>query len=193
MKNLKTILVPGSLFFMMLAVSCSDSNTNKGEDTKEVAEEVNDDKFEKPQEKDAQFLVDAASMNMMEIKLSELAKGSAVSDDCKKLADMMISDHQKSLAEVQALAQKKGVTLPTDLSEGDMKDYNNLNEKKGVDFDKEYCDMMVKGHKDAVDKFEKAANDAADADIKSFASGTLPTLRTHLDHSRAAEEKSNKM
>src|SRR5688572_32420960 len=47
--------------------------------------------------------------------------------------------------------------------------------------DKEYCDMMVKGHKEAINAFENAASNAYDADIKAWASSMLPSLRTHLD------------
>ena len=64
---------------------------------------------------------------------------------------------------------------------------------KASDFDKEYCDMMVKGHKDAIDKFEKAINDASDPDIKAWASSMLPALRIHLDHSLTCQKKCEKM
>ena len=39
---------------------------------------------------------------------------------------------------------------------------------------------MVSDHKKTVDLFEKATTDAKDADIKSFAVKTLPTLKNHL-------------
>jgi len=193
MKKLKMLLVPVTLLLIFFGTACNNKGPEKSSDDKEVAEEHNDAKFDKAQEKDAQFLVDAADINMTEIKLSELAKGSAVTDDGKKLADMMIGEHKKALEEIQALASKKGITIPNTLSENNQKAYNKLNDKKGTEFDKEYCDMMVNGHKDAIDKFEKAANDAADSDIRSLASGMLPTLRTHLDHAMTCQEKCNKM
>lgn len=190
---IKALLLPAGIITTMLVTSCSSTGTNKPEDTKEVAEEHNDAKFDQNQEKDAQFLVQAAELNMKEIKLSELAKGSAVMDECKKLAEMMINDHQKALQEVQALAEKKGITLPAGMTDEAQRDYNNLNEKKGAEFDQKYCDMMVDGHKDAIDKFEKVAKDGNDADIRSLASSTLPTLRTHLDHAMVCQEKIKKM
>jgi putative membrane protein len=193
MKKLKSFLLPVTLSIVTTLVACNGMGPDKNKDSKDVAEEHNDAKFDKAQESDAQFMVNAADINMKEIKLSELARSSAVSDDGKKLAEMMISDHQKALDQIQSLASKKGITLPTALSDGDQKDYNNLNDKKGADFDKKYCDLMVDGHKDAIDKFEKAASDAADSDIRSLASGMLPTLRTHLDHALTCQEKCNKM
>jgi putative membrane protein len=49
---------------------------------------------------------------------------------------------------------------------------------------------MVKGHKDAVANFEKAANEAKDADVKAYAVKTLPALKAHL---AKAEEVSKKV
>jgi len=68
-----------------------------------------------------------------------------------------------------------------------------LSDKTGNDFDKEYADMMVKGHKNAIKKFEKASSNATDADIKNWAGSMLPTLRMHLDHSSAVLDKCSQM
>jgi putative membrane protein len=130
---------------------------------------------------------------MKEIRLSELAKENSTMDDCKKMADMMIQDHTKAQTDLQALAAKKAVTLPTALSDDSQKDYSGLNEKKGMDFDKKYCDMMVDGHKDAISKYEKFSTDAADPDIRAMAASMLPKLRTHLDHAMTCQQNCKKM
>jgi putative membrane protein len=43
---------------------------------------------------------------------------------------------------------------------------------------------MVKDHARDVSEFERAVNQAANADIKQFASEALPTLREHLNLAR---------
>jgi len=48
---------------------------------------------------------------------------------------------------------------------------------------------MVDGHKDAIDIFEKAAQNSKDPDIKKWAASTLSTLRSHLDHAMASKQK----
>jgi putative membrane protein len=45
-------------------------------------------------------------------------------------------------------------------------------------------DMMVKDHKEDIKEFEKAAK-AQNTAVKSFASETLPVLKTHLDSAQA--------
>jgi putative membrane protein len=48
------------------------------------------------------------------------------------------------------------------------------------DFDKAYREDVVSDHEKDVKEFEKASKGAKDADIKAWASKTLPTLQEHL-------------
>jgi len=47
---------------------------------------------------------------------------------------------------------------------------------------------MVKDHKKDVKEFEKQAKNAKDADVRNFASKTLPTLQEHLKMAEAAQQ-----
>jgi putative membrane protein len=186
MKKSKISLEVSSLFICMLFLvySCARSNNESsttGVDSKKMAEEHNDAKFTKGEEYNAQFLVDAATINLNEIQLGNLAATKGISADVKALGKMMSDDHTKAQAEVVALAQKKNITLPTSATDETMKDYNALNDKDFKGFDNKYIDMMVSGHKDAITKFEKAVSDASDSDIREWASKMLPKLREHLD------------
>jgi putative membrane protein len=60
-----------------------------------------------------------------------------------------------------------------------------LKAKTGKEFDKAYMGMMVTDHNEDVNKFQVASNNAADADVKGFATKTLPVLRMHLDSAKA--------
>ncbi|PYX62544.1 MAG: DUF305 domain-containing protein, partial [Acidobacteria bacterium] len=53
------------------------------------------------------------------------------------------------------------------------------------DFDKEFKTMAVKDHKKDIKEFERLSKSAEDADLKSWATKTLPTLQEHL---RLAEQ-----
>ena len=55
-------------------------------------------------------------------------------------------------------------------------------------FGKKYSEMMVDGHKDAIELFEKASIESTDPDIRAWANATLPILRTHLEHSLACQK-----
>jgi putative membrane protein len=47
-------------------------------------------------------------------------------------------------------------------------------------------DMMVSDHEKDIAEFEMESTGGTDADIKGFATKTLPTLKTHLRLARAA-------
>jgi putative membrane protein len=197
MKNAKKIKVAiwnGLLAISMVTVLHSCDNSSKTTDTKEVAEDRNDEKFDtKKSEDDAQFLVNAAEINLKEIQLGNLAAEKGGNREVKELGKMMANAHSQAMEELKTLANNKAVTIPTSLTDDNQRDYKKLVDKSGHDFDKEYCDMMVDGHKDAIDKFEKASNNSADEDIKQWASTTLPALRKHLDQALICQEHSKKM
>ena len=64
-----------------------------------------------------------------------------------------------------------------------------MNKKTGKDFDKAYIDDMVAGHRKAVNKFEDGSKHLDDADLKNFATQTLPTLQMHQDSIKAIAGK----
>jgi len=175
-------------------IGTSSCMSNKPEDTKEVAEEKNEQKFDNNNnEKDAQFLVNAAEINQEEISLGQLAQQKGGFSHVKELGKMMEEEHTKSLADLTALAQTKNISLPTSQTENGIDAYKKLNNKSGNAFGKEYSSMMVKGHKKAIELFEKASTDCTDPDIKAWATETLPTLRTHLDHALMCQKECDKM
>lgn len=134
---------------------------------------------------DAGFIRDAAKAGIAEVESSQLAAQKASDPAIKSFAQKMVDDHTKANQELKALAQTKGVELPGEpslLQKGKMK---ALSAADGADFDRRYADGMgVKAHEDAVKLFQKAANGAKDADVKAFASKTLPTLQAHLKMAR---------
>ena len=179
---------------MMVVLTFSACNNNpKSEDTKEVANEHNDAKFENTKETDAQFLVNAAEMNLEEIQLGQLAQNKGSMAHVKELGLMMEKGHTGSLKEVQLLAGKKQITLPASLTNDGQLAYKKLVDKSGADFEKAYADMMVDHHKAAIKKFEAASTGATDLDIRAWAASMLTVLRTHLDSALTCQKECQKM
>src|SRR5215217_2395608 len=77
-------------------------------------------------ESDRTFARDAADAGMLEVKLGELAQKNGNSAEVKKLGSHMITDHTKANDELKALAKKKGIALPTALSDKHQEKYNEL-------------------------------------------------------------------
>jgi putative membrane protein len=175
MKIISFLIVSFCLFTFP---SCT-KNTN--DDSKKTAEKQNEEKFDNAALEDgSEFAVSAADAGMMEVQLATLALSKASSSKVKDFAQMILDDHTKANEELKELAHKKNITLPTSLSDKHQKKYTEMSEKGGADFDKEYCDLMVKDHKDVIDMFKKAQENAKDPDLKAWTSEKLPTLEHHL-------------
>lgn len=140
-------------------------------------------------EKDAQFLMDVAESNMAEIKMAQQAQQKGNSQDVKDIAKMLETDHSAVLSDLRNFASSRSVTLPAEENQAHKDTYNMLDKKSGKEFDKDWVDHMIDGHKKSIAKFESAQNDLADADLKTWAANTLPKLRTHLDRLQECNKK----
>src|SRR6187402_3362663 len=171
------------LLFMVAMVSLTGfaACDNKPDDAKEAAEETNEQVMDdRKSEKDAQFLVEAADINLMEVHMGKMAAEKATMPEVKDFGKKMEADHQKSYDELATLASSKNITVPGTASDETMKMHEKFADKSGYDFDRAFMDEMVDGHEKAINKFEKAADNCEDTDIKAWASNTLPGLRAHL-------------
>ena len=133
---------------------------------------------------DEKFMKDAAVDGMAEVQLGELAEQHAASDAVKQFGQRMAKDHQKANDELKQLASQKGVQLPTALDSAHQRQYDRLSKLNGADFDRAYMKEMVTDHDKDVKEFQKQANSGKDADLKSWASTTLPTLKEHQQQAK---------
>ncbi len=117
---------------------------------------------------------------MAEVELSRLALDKSQNAEVRQFAERMVTDHTRANEELQALAQKKGVSLPTTLDAEHQTAKQRLQGLSQAEFDRAYVDVMVKDHEAAVELFSEQAESASDGDVKSFAEKTLPILREHL-------------
>ncbi|MFO7670173.1 MAG: DUF4142 domain-containing protein [Bacteroidales bacterium] len=139
-------------------------------------------------ERDVEFLVNAAEINLEQIKLGKLAQQIGRTTHVQELGKIMEDAHTKSRNDLTALAKSKRIAIPTSPTHHAKDVYKILNEK-GNDFDKAYADRMVSSNQDAIESFEIASVDSYNPDIKNWAKVSLPDLRIHLDHSIVCQKK----
>jgi putative membrane protein len=138
---------------------------------------------------DSTFATKAAQGGMAEVKLGNLAQQKASSPDVKNFGQTMVADHTKANDELKQIATNKGITLPTGLDAKDQATYDRLSKLSGAEFDRAYMRDMVSDHKTDVSEFKREADHGADADLKAFASKTLPTLEHHLSMAESVDSK----
>jgi len=134
---------------------------------------------------DRNFIMDAAMGGLQEVELGRMATQQGASDAVKQFGQRMVDDHSKANQELMNLAQGKGITLPTTLDEKHQKEMTKFSGMTGADFDREYTKLMVSDHRKDVSEFEKESTRGTDADLKEFATRTLPTLQEHLKMAEA--------
>lgn len=175
-------------FLSAALFSCG--NQAQQEDSKEVAEEQNEANLENSDLEDAsEFAVEAAASSMMEVQLGQLAQTKATSPAVKQFAETMVTEHSKANDELKTLAQQKNITLPTSLTEDHQKKYDDLNQKQGAEFDREYMNLMVKAHEEDVDEFEDQAQDGNDPELKAWASEKVSSLKQHLEMAKTTHDQ----
>ena len=189
MKKLNLIIAAAGVFCMMQACNNSSktgtstdstttttvdaTKTDTTKDTTKMASSVDTS--------DKKFTLEAASGGLTEVALGKLAIQKAVSAKVKDFGQMMVTDHSAANDKLMALAKSKNISLPATPNADDQKTIDELSTKSGADFDKAYVDDMVTDHKKDISKFEDASKNCKDADLKAFATNTLPTLQKHLN------------
>lgn len=138
---------------------------------------------------DNTFATKAAQGGMAEVKLGQLAEQHAASQDVKDFGKRMVDDHTKANDELKSIADKKGITLPTDIDAKDQATYDRLSKLNGAAFDRAYMRDMVADHRTDVNEFRRESEHGTDADLKAFAAKTLPILEEHLKLAESTEAK----
>jgi putative membrane protein len=183
MKVLVNLLVQMLLVCaLLLSISCS----TKTEDSREVAEESNEGKFEtKTGEQDAQFVVDAVSDSYAMIDLAKLAteKGN---DQTIAKANEILAGQRKVLKELQEFASKEVITIPTPGPENLRDAQKDLYEEKDA-FDRKWCREMLNENEKLLKTFEEYG-EKTKGDLKTVIAESLPTLRSQQDKLQEYQE-----
>jgi len=129
----------------------------------------------------ADFVKTAAVAGMFEIRSSKLALEKKARGD-RHFAQRMIHDHSTFSEQLERLVNsgKVKAELPSGLDSEHQQMLDQLRGESGATFDKDYDEMQLKGHKDAVALFESYARNGDNPALRHWAAATLPHLQEHL-------------
>lgn len=133
---------------------------------------------------DSSFVDDASAAGVGEIQAGQLAQEKGVAQDVKTFADMMVKDHTAANDKLKAIAQSKKMEVSADPAVMDKIKTMILDLRTAKSFDQAYANNQVKAHEAAVKLFQDEATNGKDADLKAFATATLPKLEEHLSHAK---------
>lgn len=182
-----TICVKGAFLQLFIATAflllASCGNTQKYEDQKDPVQELDEaNPDNNKQKKDAEFLINAADINLEEVMLGQLAQQKGITTYTKELGKLIEEAHTISQNDLTVLAKRKMISIPSSPTNKAQEIYKELNEKTGEDFDKAYADLMVSRHTNAIDVFDEALAEGGDADIKNWATAALQGLHTRREY-----------
>jgi putative membrane protein len=185
---IKWHVLPFSL--LMVVASCNNQGSTEASKTDTSTTNTAAPESSAIKAQDQQFVKDVVAGNLGEIKMAQLAQQKAANKDVKDLGQMLEKDHSAVLSELRSYASQKNIEVPAEETQEAKDAYSEFTKKSGKEFDKDWCNLMEKKHKDGISKFEGLANEAdADPELKSIVNKTLPTLRSHLDHVMQCKNK----
>lgn len=130
---------------------------------------------------DEKALKDMAQANINEVAAGKIALSKAKSSEVKAFAQQMVDDHSGALTKVQAVAQQKGVTLPTEPDAKHKAMAAKLEKQSGGAFDKMYMENAgTKDHKMVLSTLKSDAKNIKDPDVKALADAHTPIVEQHL-------------
>jgi putative membrane protein len=136
---------------------------------------------DQPNNSDRNFARAAAAGGLAEVEFGKLAEQKARSDAVKNFGQRMVEDHGKANDQLKGLAKEDGIPLPEKLDPEHMATHDRLAGLSGAAFDQAYVQAQVADHQQTAQLFEYEIGSGQDADLKNFASQTLPVVLQHLE------------
>ena len=153
--------------------------TSSGASSSPTARESAGASQTKLNQSDERMMKQLAQIQLSEIALAKLAKEKAQSNEVKSFANNMLDDHTKAHDELKQLAQSKGVSLPAEADRQQQSAEKKLAALTGEKFDRQYMNHeSTRALKDTHRLLERIHSKSEDADLKTYASKIIATVKT---------------
>lgn len=129
---------------------------------------------------DRDFLKEALQGGMAEVQLGQLAVQKSSNDQVKQFGQKMVDDHTKLGNDLLPIAQRMGITPPTELSKKHQRLQARLQSLSGSDFDHAYVAAMLKDHKHDKAAFGMEMGQTSDPQLKDAVSKGTSVITMHL-------------
>jgi predicted outer membrane protein len=124
-----------------------------------------------------EFLNESARQTQSEVTLADIASSHAKSAEVKSLAESIRTDAAQKYNQLQALAQRYGVTLAQTPSLKSRQETERLQRASGEQLDREYTQILLARDVNCINHLEQAAREIQQPDVATYAVVSLPQLR----------------
>jgi len=140
-----------------------------------------------PNVADRNFARAAAAGGLAEVELGRLADQKGKSPEARQFAQRMVDDHSKANGQLKEIAAAANIPLPKAPDSEDQAMRERLEKLQGNAFDRDYMRGQIAAHQETVQLFEYEIGSGQDAQLKIFASQTLPVLMRHLEMAQSID------
>ncbi len=133
-----------------------------------------------PSAMDKMFVKKALQGSMAEVKMGQMAADKSSDPQVKQFGQKMVDDHGKMIDQMKPVAEKLGVTVPTEPSKKDIATATKMQALSGKDFDDAYIKDMVKDHKMDDKEFKQEIASGQSPDVKQAAQQGDQVIEQHL-------------
>jgi len=130
---------------------------------------------------DTDFITAAVQTDNAEMDMARLELQRGNGDEAMSFAKRMLADHQPIAVALARIAPSSVARVTEREGPGDRLALALLKALPPTDLDQQYLIGQVGGHLAAVSAYETEAAHGNNAALRAFATGTLPTLREHLE------------
>lgn len=136
-------------------------------------------------DEDREWMEDLAHAHLAEIDTGRMALDKTQNPQVRQFAQHMVDEHSAGLAELQKLAQAKGVKLPTETDFQHKAIATALKVMTGDTFDRQYIRQVgVNDHRRTLEMLQRMQQDATDPEVKALAAKGVPMVQRHLGMAR---------
>ena len=140
---------------------------------------------------DKQWLKTSIAGDRFEIMGGKLALQKSDNSAVRKLAQRLITDHNKSLKEAIALAHAVGIQPPKDPAPSMLWSLKMVNALSGQSFDYWYSNLEVYDHSQDISEAKTESGQGTNPRVRKQAQKEVPVLQLHLHLARQALNSAN--
>jgi predicted outer membrane protein len=163
-----------ALMSVIAVVSCSSSLSYNEALQKNTSRIEDSEKLD-----DARFLVDAASYNLLAMRMAQEAIASGYSASVVSLAKENLEEHELLGKELKKLARQEDVLLPAEMKDEHQKLLAELKSADRREFDRKYITIMRDASQEDRGRFSQMATSAESEEIRAFAARKLDLFESH--------------
>jgi putative membrane protein len=143
-----------------------------------------------PQRSAQDFVSKAAASDAFELAAAREAQQRATNGDVKVFAAMMLRDHGKSSADLEAAVAAAGQTLSAAASPSAEQQaaLAELGQADAAVFDRGYMTAQLKAHQAALSLLQDYAQNGDVASLKAYAAETAPVVQRHYEAAKSLHE-----